>query len=60
MKRNSVQQELVYDTYKFGFGEAVATTFLGALIVIFFAIIFYRSIVAVIFLSPIGIYVWKN
>lgn len=60
MKRNSVQQELVYDTYKFGFGEAVATTFLGALIVMFFAIIFYRSIVAVIFLSPIGIYVWKN
>lgn len=60
MKKNSVQQELQYDTYKFGVGEIIATVFLGLITVMFFAFIFYRSAVAAVFLSPIGIYVWKN
>lgn len=60
MKKNCVRQELQYDTYKFSFAETVVTVLLGTSVVLFLAIIFYRSMLAVIFLSPIEIYVWKN
>ena len=60
MKKNSVRQELLYDTYKFDSGEVIATAILCILTVTFLAYIFYRSFVAVIFLSPVGFYVWRN
>lgn len=60
MKKNSVRQELQYDTYKFNFGETLGTVLWGTVAVMLFNLIFYRSIVAFVILSPIGIYVWKD
>ena len=60
MKKNCRRQELLYEKYIFSFGETVATVLIAAFVVLFLSIIFYRSLVAVIFLAPIGIVVWQR
>ena len=60
MKKNCRQQELEYENYIFSFGEIASTCVLIVLILIFLAILFYRSLLAVIFLSPVSVFVWKN
>lgn len=60
MKKNCRQQELLYDKYVFNFGETVTTVLFSVFVVLFLSIIFYRSLIAVIFLMPLGIGVWQS
>ncbi len=60
MKTNCKQQELLYDEYSFSVWETVYVVLLSAGVVVFLSVLFYRSLIAVVFLSPIGILVWKS
>lgn len=60
MKKNCGPQVLQYDTYSFSFGEIVSTCCIGVFLVVFLAVLFYRSLLAVLFLSPLGIWVWRE
>lgn len=60
MKKNYVRQELLYDKYIFSVGETVVTIILAIVIVMFFSFIFYRSLLAAVFLMPLGAAVWKK
>ena len=60
MKKNYRQQELLYDKYVFSFGETVTTVLFAIMVVLFLSIMFYRSLIAMIFLIPLGIGVWRS
>lgn len=60
MKKSYVQQELQYDSYRFSRAEAVLTCMYIMFLVCSLAVLFYRSIFAVLFLSPVGYLVWKK
>lgn len=60
MKKNFTQRELEYDKYVFSVSEAVVTLLFAAFVELLFSVIFYRSLIAVLFLLPLGIGVWKN
>ena len=60
MKKNYAQQELEYDGYCFSRGEALLTCMYIVFLVCFLAVLFYRSIFAVLFLSPVGYRIWKK
>ncbi len=60
MKRNCRQQELEYNNYRFNVSEAFGITIVACIVVIFLSVIFYRSLIGTIVLSPIGILVWRN
>lgn len=60
MKKNCRQQELQYESYCFTFSEIISTCILIAFVISFFAILFYRSFIAMIVLSPLSVVVWKN
>lgn len=51
---------LQYEHYCFSTKEAIATILLGTSIVGFLAVLFYRSVWAMFFLSPLEILVWKE
>lgn len=60
MKKNCGPQVLQYDRYSFSMGEVLSTCCIGVCLVIFLAVLFYRSLLAVLFLSPLGIWVWRE
>lgn len=60
MKKNYAQQGLQYNAYRFSRGEALFTCMYIVFLVCFLAVLFYRSILAVLFLSPVGYRVWKK
>lgn len=60
MKKNYRQQEFRYDVYYFTSGEMLATCFVGAFLIVFLAVLFYRSFIAIFFLSPLGVWVWRE
>ena len=60
MKKSCRQRELVYDRYDFTVGEFLSAGITVVAVLMFVAILFYRSLIAVLFLSPLGIYVWKS
>lgn len=60
MKKNCRQQELQYDCYHFTGKEAIGTFLLAATLVLFLAQLFYRSLIACLFLSPVGLLVWRE
>lgn len=60
MKASCRRQELIYDEYCFNVLEMVSAILLAAGVVLFLSLLFYRSLWAMIFLSPIGILVWKD
>ncbi len=60
MKKNYAQQEFEYDSYCFSRGEALLTCMYIVFLVCFLAVLFYRSVFAVLFLSPVGYRIWKK
>lgn len=60
MKKNCRRQELEYDKYTFSPGEVILSCVLIVLILVFIAILFYRNLIAVIFLSPISVFIWRE
>ena len=60
MKKNCKPQVLQYDKYSFSMGEVLSTCCISAFLVVFLAVLFYRSLVAVMLLSPLGILVWRE
>lgn len=60
MKKSCRQQELCYDCYDFTMQETIGTCLRAALLILFLAELFYRSLLACIPLSPLGILVWQE
>lgn len=60
MKKNCAPQELQYDVYHFTRAEAFFTCMYIVFLVIFLAVLFYRSAIAAAFLSFLGFFVWKK
>lgn len=59
MNKSCKRQDFLYDEYSFNALETVSVVLLAIGVVLFLSLLFYRSLFAMIFLSPIGILVWK-
>lgn len=60
MKKNCSWQELQYSVYQYSLPELVSAAAKSILLVLFFALFFYRSLWAVLPLSPLFVLTWKG
>ena len=60
MKTSCRHRELEYEIYSFTIGETLSAGATIVAILLLIAILFYRSVIAIVFLSPLSFFVWKG